>query len=86
MNVRRGAFRLWMLASVLWTAYWSWHLDVLCVLGYAPFGGKPWCQFSQLVQPAKVLFETSAVLFGAPLLAGLVGLAIAWAVNGFRRT
>src|SRR5437660_861042 len=30
LNLRRGVFRLWLVASIAWLAYWIWYYNSIC--------------------------------------------------------
>lgn len=80
MNWRRGLFRLWVCLSIIWICFWAWQRNIVCELNLPHYGSGPWCEY----QTWDVAFhiKTAAILFGPPLLVGLVG----WVISGFGRT
>ena len=83
MNLRRGFIRVWMIASAVWVAFWLWRADIPCMLGHTSAGETPWCA-AALVYPRTVLVKDAFLVVGVPVLAGLLGLAVAWVARGFR--
>jgi hypothetical protein len=80
MNWRRGLFRLWLLASVLWVGGCLWLLDYSCF-----FGAYPWCNW-WVVRPllSSTYAEVLAKTFGPPVILFLIGYALLWIGRGFR--
>ena len=71
MKRQRGIFRLWVLGSIIWIAFWSWRRDLICELDLPHFGSGPWCFY----QSWDVAFHvtTAVLLLGPPALFGLIG-------------
>ncbi len=74
MNFRHGLPRLWLLASVIWIAFWSWQRNILCEFDLPYFGSGPW----RLYQSQGMAFHarTAALLLGPPILVGLIGWVV----------
>jgi hypothetical protein len=82
VNVKRGMFRLWLLASVLWVALTSlmqgWPpVPLLCALSVLSASA---CHF-----PGGLLGELGPTLaiVGPPAVLFAAGYAITWALSGF---
>ena len=82
MNVGRGAFRLWVVFSVLWVGLYSYlglyaaQIDVECVIGVEMSNCYP--------HPIEHLVGIIELVAGPPIAARLFGLALRWALLGFR--
>ncbi len=77
MSLRRGLVRVWVLASILWVAWWIWKRSILCELDLPFFGRGPWCTYR--ASDWAVHATTVAITLGVPILVGLVG----WTCSGF---
>jgi hypothetical protein len=53
------------------------------MLGYTSSGEAPWCT-DPLLYPITVLANDAMLVIGVPVLIGLLGLAVAWIIQGFR--
>ena len=91
MNIRRGLFRVWVVASAAWLVVDSSAKNLPCKLSHYSL---PWCngwdQFlpvdaSQPNDIPETNIHACVVLFGIPLLSLLVGAALLWAAAGFER-
>jgi hypothetical protein len=86
MNIGRGLFRLWLIASVVWVGACLLRFDFSCF-----FGSYPWCEWWMLhrvhyyFSSNNEYVETLALTFGVPIVAFIIGAAILWAVKGFQR-
>jgi len=80
-NWRRGIVRLWFLASLAWAGYWLYRLQLACAFWFAP-----WCAAPTRVDWPNndMALGLALVLLSGPLLMLFAGLAIAWAIRGFR--
>ena len=81
-KIKRGLFRLWVVASVGWVAYCGWY-----VLSH----WRPREDLSYLYPEGKISFtqyaaEHGLVIFGIPAGAFLLGAALLWATQGFTGT
>ena len=83
MNVKRGTFRIWAAASLLWMAFWSWQANLPCLIGFNITGNQPWCS-DPLVEFTKVWSEALLLIFGFPVLTGLAILILVWIIKGFK--
>src|SRR5271166_908276 len=82
MNIRRGLFRTWVIGSVVWIGINVWSDDFVCLFRHpacisewkvvSPFWATPEFQFVQRT-------------LGIPVIMFVAGLAINWAMRGFRR-
>jgi len=84
-----GLFRLWILGSICWVAYWFWdnwpteeedELFLTCLRRWTGVEKGEWCEF-KLSGLGALLIE----IFRPPLLVGVALLAVAWIVTGFQR-
>jgi hypothetical protein len=89
MNVRRGLFRVWLVASILWAAFATWSFWNSCVPGP---DGWLWCATGQddWIMEMRYFKLTDAMrlaawLLGAPLAAFIAGAAGLWVTAGFSR-
>ncbi len=73
-----GMSRLWVVLSVVWVVFWAWRRNILCEFNLPYFGSGPWCLYQ--TQDNAYHAKTAALLFGPPILAGLIG----WTVAGFK--
>jgi hypothetical protein len=97
MNWRRGFVRTWMIAAAAWVvgiackAAWEWwSLRAACEADFLAHNhGNPnsipdsipvWC----VVPETTPLTIYAALAIGVPLTILVVGLAVSWAVAGFR--
>jgi len=92
MNLRRGLFRVWLVVSVIWLAWWGTYLwnsrleatedktGRQFVAFHTDFG-VPWREVRDFgfVDYLSVL----AIGFGIPLLVLAVGCGLTWAAAGF---
>jgi hypothetical protein len=83
MNMNRGVFRLWMVASVCWAIYMTLRFILHC--DYFPTKGPGlWCDFGY---PTGLTTEPYSVVvasyFLPPATAYVGALAIAWVFKGF---
>jgi hypothetical protein len=90
MNIRRGLYRVWIVASVLWLAGFSWYFwnyycfydggTVLCWTGeeniFAALSEFSLRQYASVVANALLL----------PFLTLILGYAFAWVARGFLST
>ena len=72
-NWRRGLFRLWLLASLMWAGYWLYNLQLTCAFWFAP-----WCE-----APAHVDWPNGNMLLGLAmvLLSGPIFMLVVWWVT-----
>jgi hypothetical protein len=78
MNVRRGLFRIWAIASAMWVAACLWlrhDYDYSCFLR-----SSPWCDYWE----PYYYVQAAATMIGPPVIALLLGWATLWIVAGFR--
>jgi hypothetical protein len=80
MNIRRGLFRIWLVASLAWIVSSFWMFDYSCF-----FGHYPWCDW-WVVSPllSSTYVEVLVKTFGPPLVALVGGMAAFWSVAGFK--
>lgn len=84
MNWRAGLFRLWVVFSCAWCAYWLWHYDSAC--SPQDFDGAYYfCGEPPLLSPSDFYTMIAETLVAGPIVGGLIGLGALWAMNGFRR-
>ena len=78
-NWRRGLVRLWLLASIIWGAYWLYNLQLACAFWFAP-----WCDAPAHVDwpNGNMMLGLAMVLLSGPLLMLLAWLVVSWAVRG----
>lgn len=92
MNWRRGLFRLWITASVLWIVGWPVYIASTCARPSADPAHRLYCRadFGQWF-PALDDFgpwEYATIAFydlAPPLAVLLAGWAATWIITGFRR-
>ena len=79
-NWRRGLVRLWLLASLLWAAYWLYNLQLACAFWFAP-----WCEAPAYIDWPKgsMVLGLAMVLLSGPLLMLAMWWVTRWAVRGF---
>jgi hypothetical protein len=82
MSMRRGLFRVWVVASLGWIAFAAWSDDVLCFVGFTYAGTRPWCA-DEFVYPLTATAETVAWIIGIPMALLLIGYAAGWTIRGF---
>jgi hypothetical protein len=87
MDVRRGLWRLWILASVLWVAFHGWRFWDKCIPGsegdvWCPIGHDDWVRDLRYFDYADVLRNT-AWIFGPPVACLIIGLGVLWVGDGF---
>jgi hypothetical protein len=93
MDVRRGLWRLWILASVLWAGFHGWLFWDNCIPGS---DGDLWCPTwlgdkrlpSDLVLGLRQFgygdaLRIAAWLFGPPVACLIIGLGFFWVGDGF---
>jgi len=90
VNVRRGLFRLWIVAGVLWIVGWLVFIWTTCsvfangqaAFCYTDFSGwqTEWGGFT-LWDYARI----AEVALGVPALVLAVGWATLWALSGFAK-
>lgn len=81
----RGAWRLWVVAAVAWSAYLVWQSDVACpllLLGIQP-SSKPWCDY-QNAEPIIYYGWLLMKMVVGSLVAALIIAAGVWIFAGFR--
>jgi hypothetical protein len=75
MNIRRGLFRAWLIASAVWVGLRAWHYAFnTCLLG---------CKHPEIVIYAPRWDEAITNIIAGPIAIVLVGYAILWIVQGF---
>ena len=86
MRWKVGLFRLWIVGSICWGAYYFWDYslseekDLAC-----------WRRLLGVEEGALCGIDSAGVaeiaftIFGYPLLAGIAILVVAWIVTGFQR-
>jgi hypothetical protein len=77
MNWRRGMFRLWLVASVLW-------IGLMSVAGYARII-VPWRNGADFISISSDIAQFFAVAFGPVLAVLMIGTMVGWVLSGFRR-
>jgi hypothetical protein len=95
MNWKRGLFRVWAAASLLWAAFWTalnWAgvatslSDLSCLVSGG--GSGPWCKYHFIggAITADGLEDRHfwIGLMAPPLAALLVGYMLLWIARGFR--
>lgn len=90
MNVRRGLFRLWIVASVVWVAIWFTFIWATCTThanGQVTFcstdfsgwqsewGGFTFWDYARIAE----------IALGIPVLILALGSALLWALSGFSK-
>jgi hypothetical protein len=81
MSWRRGFFRLWIVASIAWVAFWVWRTPLTCF-----YGSYPWCGYYVLSLPHPFDYlKIYGTVFGVPLATLAAGAGFGWALTGFRR-
>lgn len=83
MNTKRGFYRLWLALSALWVAYWLWRKDLPCLLGFN-IGHESFACQDPYAYPMEVYGELLAILFGPPLVFGVIIFLIFWTIAGFK--
>ncbi|WP_167458764.1 hypothetical protein [Mesorhizobium kowhaii] len=64
-------------------AFWSWHDDLPCLLGFDLAGKSPWCS-TGLYLPVRPNIETAELILGVPMaIAGAMALVMGVAA-GFK--
>jgi hypothetical protein len=98
-NLKRGFFRLWLIASALWAAFCLYRADMPCRLNYTR-DVRLWCAAPRSPPEPQVGFihegpsffvnpegtSLSIVLvfaFGVPLMVIVAGLTATWVLRGF---
>lgn len=83
MNWRRGLWRLWLVAGLVWIGFWVWFYDLPCMLGLPnplTYGG--WCSY--FGPDDRLNIERAlALIFAPPLAAPVLALAGLWIYSGF---
>lgn len=84
MNLRRGAFRLWLAASAAWIFFTLWSSDVACPLrGIGlPVPTGPWCDF-QNAEPSAYYSGAAWRAVLPPIMIGVLAAVALWVVSGF---
>jgi hypothetical protein len=93
MSVRRGLFRIWILAAATWLVYWSASLWESCVPEALEDKGYLACRRG-LVEWVFNLGEFSLSSYlelalyglGIPFLILMFGCGVAWALDGFQES
>lgn len=83
MNLKLGFRRLWLVLSIPWISFWSWHDNVPCLLGFDLTGASPWCR-TGLYLPVRPHVETAELVLGVPLAAAAAMALVAWVTVGFK--
>ena len=82
---RRGLFWLWVVASVIWVAFWFWQHDIPCLLGLFSLQGYTFACSDPLTTPGHIFAEEATLILGIPLIAwGLIESAM-WIAASFRK-
>ena len=84
MNLRRGLFRAWVVASVVWVGACILRYNFSCFFG--SYSGCEWWAYPTLnyyVSPNDYV-EVLAKTFGVPIAAFVIGIAALWAAKGFQ--
>ena len=87
MNVKKGIFRAWIVASVCWFIVTTLRIILHCDL----YGTALWCNWGYGFwgYGEKLAEEWPSVIltlyFGPPALVYLIGLAAWWTLKGFRQ-
>ena len=94
MNWKRGLFRVWAAASLLWAVLWTllnWSgvaaslSDLSCLVSGGSSG--PWCEYRLIGAIAVYGLEDRRFwvgLLAPPLAALLFGYTVLWIARGFR--
>jgi hypothetical protein len=94
MNWKRGLFRVWAAASLLWVALWTvlnWSgvatslFDLSCLVSGGSSG--PWCEYRLIEAIAVYGLEDRRFWIGLltpPVAALLLGYTLLWIGRGFR--
>lgn len=84
MRVKRGIWRLWLVASAAWVVYLGWDSNPLCVLRLLEImEPRPWCTFR--IMHAPHYYEDLAVrMVKYPALAAAFIASVNWILAGFR--
>jgi hypothetical protein len=99
MNLRRGLFRIWVVASLIWLIGWHWYVWATCETKHIPFSsqGEPWKEYVKfcytgfgewMTQVQNFTFwdyaSIAATGVGVPIAAFVIGFGLLWAADGFR--
>ena len=71
-KMRRGLFRLWLVAAGFWLLFSFWGVDTFSA-------------WSQMTHQIDQLAVASPYILGIPVVLLGVGAAIVWAVEGFKQ-
>lgn len=92
MNWRRGLFRFWLTASVLWIVGWPTYVASTCVTFPENLIPKLYCRtgFGEWLPALSDLglrgYATIVSYdLGPPLAVLLIGVVAAWVISGFQR-
>ncbi|ESY24254.1 hypothetical protein [Mesorhizobium sp. LNJC394B00] len=83
MNIKRGLLTVWLALSAPWIAYWSWHDDFACLLGFDLTSRKPWC-ITGLFLPNRTHLELAELMIGPPLALGAAIVLVLLVIRGFK--
>ena len=70
LNWRRGLFRMWLLVSAAWVMSWAIYFILSAM--------------AQALKTVGDFLAIPVVFFGPPIALLLCGIAIRWAIRGFR--
>ena len=91
MNIRRGLFRVWILASACWITGYIWYFWAHCfrlqddtLMCMESYGYDDWAKPLSYFTFIDYLRIAGIVLSG-PVIVIALGAAISWAVTGFRQ-
>ena len=75
LNFWRGLWRVWIIGAVAWAIWTFWESDPQCLVYLV----APWCQDRDFKYYLELLF----LMFGWPVLIGILLFASRWAIAGF---
>jgi hypothetical protein len=81
MRIERGLFRIWVVCSAVWIAYWLWWLAGGC-RNY-PIGTMCHGWLLRELDLGEYV-QLAGFVIGPPVAVFAVGLGVLWAVRGFR--
>ena len=87
MNWRRGLWRLWLVGSALWIAFFAWTTGLYCIVAYNYLWGETACDNQWAwAAPHKIVINEHdlEITFLPPTVALVVTLLLSWVIAGFR--
>jgi hypothetical protein len=82
MNWRRGLFRIWIVSSFAWIVVAGYMDDLPCTFGVR--FSAPWCiGYAHDPYAWESAWPIHVLVFGVPVGALVIGVAIVWTIKGF---